>query len=173
LLPELIARIEREAAISRSGRKGRIRMKLNGLSDPDIVDALHRASNDGVSIELIVRGICTLRPGLPGFTENVRVISVLGRFLEHSRIIYFGNDGTPEYFIGSADMRPRNLRRRVELLAPVNADSCRRRIHHLLDQYVTDPTAWELTPSGDYVRRPGDGAGAQESSADEVTTAVR
>jgi len=162
LLPELLARIEREAAHSRTGRGGHIRMKLNGLSDPDIVNALFRASQDGVRIELVVRGVCTLRPGVAGTSDRISVVSVLGRFLEHARVFYFANAGAPEYFIGSADMRPRNLRRRVELLAPVRDPQCRAQLDTLLDTYVNDPTAWELTSAGEYVRRHGGGPGAQD-----------
>ena len=162
LLPELLARIEREAAHARAGRGGRIRMKLNGLSEPDVVSALYRASEDGVRIDLVVRGVCTLRPGMTGVSENITVVSVLGRFLEHARAFHFANAGSPEYFIGSADLRPRNLRRRVELLAPVRDPVCRAQLDALLDAYVGDPTAWELTSAGEYVRRHGVGPGAQE-----------
>jgi polyphosphate kinase len=162
LLPELLARIEREAAHARAGRGGRIRMKLNGLSDPDVVSALFRASQDGVQVELVVRGVCTLRPGLTGVSENIRVVSVLGRFLEHARMFYFANAGSPEYYIGSADLRPRNLRRRVELLAPIRDRACRAQIDTLFDSYLADGTAWELTSAGEYVRRHGTGPSAQE-----------
>jgi polyphosphate kinase len=163
LLPELLARIEREAAHARAGRGGRIRIKCNGLSDPDVVGALFRASQDGVRVELVVRGVCTLRPGVPGVSEHVTIVSVLGRFLEHARIFHFANAGADEYFIGSADMRPRNLRRRVELLVPVREAACRARLDAILDAYVGDPSAWELTSAGEYVRRHGTGASAQES----------
>src|SRR5213075_1584927 len=98
LLPELVARIEREAANARGGRPGHIRMKLNGLSEPDVVSALFRASQDGVRVELVVRGVCTLRPGVPGMSDMISIVSVLGRYLEHARIFYFGNAGSPEYF---------------------------------------------------------------------------
>ncbi|HJQ18974.1 MAG TPA: polyphosphate kinase 1 [Gemmatimonadaceae bacterium] len=162
LLPELIARIEREAAHARAGRRGHIRMKLNGLSDPDIVGALFRASQDGVRVELVVRGVCTLRPGVPAVSEHISVVSVLGRFLEHARVFHFANAGAPEYFIGSADLRPRNLRRRVELLAPVRDAACRAQLDALLDTYLRDPGAWELTTAGEYAKRRGDGPGAQE-----------
>jgi polyphosphate kinase len=162
MLPEIIGRIEREAAHARAGRAGHIRMKLNGLSDPDIVDALVRASKDGVRIELIVRGVCTLRPHVPGLTDNVTIVSVLGRLLEHSRIVYFGNAGSPEYFIGSADMRPRNLRRRVELLVPVERASARAELDSLLAMYLSDVGAWELTAGGEYVRRHASGMGTQD-----------
>jgi polyphosphate kinase len=162
LLPELIARIEREAAHARAGRGGHIRLKLNGLSDPDVVNALFRASQDGVRVELIVRGVCTLRPGVPGVSDRITIVSVLGRFLEHARVFYFANAGSPEYFIGSADMRPRNLRRRVELLAPVRDRACRAQLDTLLDTYLADPTAWELTSAGEYARRHASGPSAQE-----------
>ena len=162
LLPELLARIEREAAHARAGRGGHIRMKLNGLSDPEIVNALFRASQDGVRIELIVRGVCTLRPGVPGVSDNITVISVLGRFLEHARAMYFANAGSPEYYIGSADLRPRNLRRRVELLAPVRDEHCRKQLDTIFDTYLGDPAAWELTTAGAYIRRHGTGPSAQE-----------
>ena len=162
LLPELVARIEREAAHARAGRGGHIRMKLNGLSEPDIVSALFRASQDGVRVDLVVRGVCTLRPGVSGMSENITVVSVLGRFLEHARVFHFANAGAHEYFIGSADMRPRNLRRRVELLAPVRDATCRAQLDALLDLYLADPTAWELTNAGEYVRRHGTGPSVQE-----------
>lgn len=171
LLPELVSRIEREAAHARAGRGGHIRMKLNGLSDPDVVNALFRASQDGVRVELVVRGVCTLRPGMTGISHNISVVSVLGRFLEHARALYFANAGRPEYFIGSADMRPRNLRRRVELLAPVRDPSCRAQLDTLLDTYINDPTAWELTSAGEYVRRHGNGRSAQDQLTGEMAIA--
>jgi polyphosphate kinase len=163
LLPGILERIEREAAIARAGRPARITCKVNGLSDPDVVRALYRASQDGVEIDLVVRGICTLTPGVAGRSERIRVRSIVGRFLEHSRIYRFENDGDPAYYIGSADLRPRNLRRRVELLVPVTNADHRRRLDEILDAYSSDPTAWELDQHGDYVRRPVAGASAQEA----------
>jgi polyphosphate kinase len=171
LLPELVSRIEREAAHARAGRGGHIRMKVNGLSEPDIVSALFRASQDGVRVELVVRGVCTLRPGITGMSENITVISVLGRFLEHARVFHFANAGAPEYFIGSADLRPRNLRRRVELLAPVRDRTCRAQLDTILDSYLADPTAWELTSAGEYVRRHGTGPSTQELLGEQVVAA--
>jgi polyphosphate kinase len=162
LLPELLARIEREAAHARAGRPARIRMKVNGLSDTDVVNALFRASQDGVNVELVVRGVCTLRPGVSGVSDRITIVSVLGRFLEHARAFHFANGGAPEYFIGSADMRPRNLRRRVELMAPVRDPACRAQIDALFDAYLADSTAWELTSAGEYVRRRGASVGAQD-----------
>jgi len=155
LLHGLLQRIEREAAHAQVTGRGRIRLKVNGLSDREVVQALYRAARAGVDIELIVRGICTLCPGLPGISDRIRVISVLGRFLEHARIFAFDNGGQPEYFIGSADMRPRNLRRRVEVLVPVHAATDRSRLDHLLDVEMNDPTAWTLASDGTYHRRSG------------------
>jgi polyphosphate kinase len=172
MLPGLVDRIDREAEHARAGRSGRIRMKLNGVSENEIVQALYRASQAGVDIDLIVRGLCTLRPGLPGVSERIRVVSVLGRFLEHARIYAFANDGAAEYFIGSADARPRNLRRRVELLAPIHAERHRARLDEILDVELSDATAWALQSDGSYVRRDAmaaDGArGAQAHFADEA-----
>jgi polyphosphate kinase len=132
------------------------------LSDAAVVRAMIRAAQDGVKVNLICRTICTLRPQVPGLSENVRVISVVGRFLEHSRIYRFENAGSPEYFIGSADLRPRNLGRRVELLAPVTEAQHHRMLERTLDLYMNDPTGWELGPNGGYVQREG-GVGAQET----------
>jgi polyphosphate kinase len=153
LLPRLLELIAREAEHARAGRGGSIRAKLNGLADPDVVTALYRASQAGVNIELIVRGICTLRPGVPGLSESIRVVSVLGRFLEHSRILRFGNGGDPDYYIGSADWRPRNLRRRVEVLTPVRDASCRSQLDAILQTQLADADAWELLSDGTYERR--------------------
>jgi polyphosphate kinase len=162
LLPELVAKIEREAAHARGGRDGRIRMKVNGLSDLDIVNALVRASRDGVKIDLVVRGVCTLRPGVPGVSDGITIVCAMGRFLEHSRIFHFGNAGNDEYFIGSADMRPRNLRRRVELLVPVMDPDNRAELDDALGRYLKDPTAWVLGVDGAYVRRRAGEQSAQE-----------
>ena len=156
LLSGLIERIDREAEHARAGRGGRIRMKLNGLSDRDVVHALYRASQAGVVVDLVVRGICTLCPGVPGLSDRIRVVSILGRFLEHARIYAFDNGGNPERFIGSADLRPRNLRRRVEVLAPVYAAELRARLDQMLDRELAAPGAWELAPDGHYARRPAD-----------------
>ena len=162
LLPALLSRIEREAAHARAGRGGRLRIKVNGLADAKVVQALYRASQAGVEIDLVVRGICTLQPGVPGVSERIRVVSVLGRFLEHGRIYNFANGGDPEYFIGSADLRPRNLRRRVEVLAPIHAAPDAAQLDGILDVELNDPTAWTLARDGTYVRRNGAGeAGAQ------------
>ena len=162
LLPGILQRIEREAAHARAGHDARIVAKLNGLSDPDVVRALYRAARDGVQIDLIVRGICTLRPGVGKRSDRIHVTSIVGRFLEHSRIYKFSNAGDPEYFIGSADLRPRNLRRRVEVLVPIRDPSHRERIDGILDAYLADPTGWELAVNGEYTQGKRQGRSAQE-----------
>jgi polyphosphate kinase len=164
----LIERIERETEHARAGRRAAIRMKMNGLSDPDIVRALYAASRAGVECDLIIRGICTLRPGIAGLSDRIRVLSVVGRFLEHSRVYTFANGGAPEYFIGSADLRTRNLRRRVELLVPVREPGCRALLDSLLDGYLGDPAAWRLQPHGGYTRGARAGSVAQERWMDEA-----
>jgi polyphosphate kinase len=136
---------------------------MNGLSDSSVVRALVQAAKDGVHVDLICRGICTLRPGVPAVSERVRVISVVGRFLEHSRVYRFDNAGAPQYFIGSADMRPRNLSRRVELLVPVHDELHHQTLSDILDLYVNDSTGWELLPSGDYIQRSVGAPRAQEA----------
>ena len=120
LRTELIERIDQEAANARDGRPAYVRFKLNSLVDEEIIDALYRASIDGVSVDLWIRGICALKPGVPGLSENIRVRSVLGRFLEHSRVFLFGRGGNPEALIGSADMMHRNLDRRIEALVSLS-----------------------------------------------------
>ncbi|MEO8193719.1 MAG: polyphosphate kinase 1 [Gemmatimonadales bacterium] len=157
----LLSLIEREAANARAGKRARITAKMNGLSDAGVVRALVRAASDGVEVALVCRGICTLRPGVPELSERVRVVSVVGRFLEHSRVYRFENDGSPECFIGSADLRPRNLTRRVELLAPVVDPEHVKSLERILSVYLEDSTGWDLQPDGDYVQRGNDGESAQ------------
>ena len=153
LHPGMIMRIEREADRARIGRTARIICKMNSLVDPQTIEALYRASGAGVKIDLIVRGICALRPGLPGISENITVRSVIGRFLEHSRVFYFENGGEPELFCASADWMERNFFRRVEVAYPVVRDSQRERIVRDLHLYLADNTqAWLLRPDGHYVR---------------------
>jgi len=150
----MIEQIEREAELQRSGKTGRIIAKLNGLLEPAIVQALYRASQAGVKIDIACRGICALRPGIPGVSENIRVISIIDRFLEHSRIYYFGNGGDPTVLIGSADWMDRNLSRRVEVVFPVEqADLKKRMIDEILSLSMSDNVkARELLPDGSYRR---------------------
>ena len=137
---------------------GHIQFKANALEDAAIVKALYEASRAGVRVDLIVRDTCRLRPGLPGVSENVRVISVVGRFLEHSRIYYFRNGGEEEYYIGSADLMQRNLEQRVEIVVPVEAPALRSELRTVLDLHLADGrNAWDMRPDGSYVqRRPED-----------------
>ena len=146
--------IAREAEHARAGRPGRIIMKMNSLVDQRLIVALYEASQAGVEIDLLVRGVCCLRPGLPGVSETVRVTSIVGRFLEHSRIYYFGNDGSPDVYIGSADLMPRNLDRRVEVLAPVRDPKLIARLHdEILSAYLADRVkARRMLPDGTYER---------------------
>jgi polyphosphate kinase len=139
LAEKCIALIEREADHARRGDPARIIAKMNALVDKNIVQALYRASQAGVEINLIVRGICALRPGVRGVSENIRVCSIVGRFLEHSRIYYFANGGDEEIYIGSADWMPRNLYERVEVLVPLRDEMLRQRVRHeILDAYLAD-----------------------------------
>ena len=152
MLERFIALIAREAEHVRAGHGGRIRAKLNGLAEGGVIGALYAASQAGVEVELVVRGICMLRPGIPGLSDRIRVVSVLGRFLEHARIYQFANAGAPEYYIGSADWRPRNLRRRIEVVAPVHDAAARERLDGILDRELADPDAWALASDGSYAR---------------------
>jgi len=153
LKKELLEKIEREI----SKTPGRIQFKTNALEDKEITAALYKASMAGVRVDLIVRDSCRLRPGIPGLSENVRVISVVGRFLEHSRIYYFYNGGEEEYFIGSADIMKRNLEERVEVITPVEPAELRAELRKFLDvQFNDQRNAWEMQSDGSYVQRNGD-----------------
>ncbi|WP_239137416.1 RNA degradosome polyphosphate kinase [Sphaerisporangium rufum] len=149
----LLARIEREIEHHRAGRPARIRMKTNSLVDEPVIDALYAASNAGVPVDLWVRGVCTLRPGIPGLSEHIRVRSVLGRFLEHSRIYEFGGPRRPEIWIGSADLMRRNLERRVEALVKVTSPEHRAYLSELFDLAMADTTSsWWLAGDGGWER---------------------
>jgi polyphosphate kinase len=150
----LLKRIRREVEHQSVGTPGLIQFKLNALEDPQITRALYEASQAGVQVDLIIRDTCRLRPGIPGLSDNVRVISVLGRFLEHARVYHFGNAGQEEYYIGSADAMRRNLNSRVEVLVPVEEESLRAELRYFLDVQLTDDrSAWEMQPDGSYVQR--------------------
>jgi polyphosphate kinase len=138
-------------------------LKMNALADPEIIQVLCTASQAGVRIDLIVRGICCLRPGVPGVSDNIHVRSIVGRFLEHSRAWYFHNDGHEEIYLGSADLMPRNFDERIEVMVRVDDIQLKQRIHkEILTAYLADNVkARELTPDGRYVRvrrQPGDDA---------------
>jgi polyphosphate kinase len=162
MLPLFLQLIEREVLHASAGRGGHIRAKLNGLADTEVIEALYRASQAGVKIDLCVRGMCSLRPGVSGMSDHIRVVSILGRFLEHARIYYFANGGQPEYYVGSADWRSRNLRRRVEVVTPVLDPALKARLDRILETELNDPGAWRLMKDGSYERTPGSGPGAQE-----------
>jgi polyphosphate kinase len=152
----IVDRIRREAEHARDGRPGRVQIKVNSVVDEEIIDALYRASQDGVRVDLLVRGICTLRPGVPGLSENIRVRSIVGRFLEHSRVLRFGNGGAEECWLGSADLMHRNLDRRVEAMVQVTDAEAAQQLRRVLDLALADDTAcFELDADGSWHRRTG------------------
>lgn len=154
LRPGLIERIKREIAHAEAGKPAGIRMKLNSLEDENIIDALYKASEAGIKVEIIVRGICALRAGVPGLSENITVRSYLGRFLEHSRIFHFHNAGHDEFWIGSADMMHRNLDRRVETLVRIVAPNSHQKLMVLLDELTSGKfAAWFLQESNEWVHQ--------------------
>ncbi len=150
--------VDREADNASAGKPARIIAKMNALVDADIIQHLYEASQAGVEIDLIVRGICCLRPGIAGVSDNIRVMSIVGRFLEHSRIFYFANAGDEELYFGSADWMPRNFDRRVEVITPIEDRQLHPRVVSLLDTCLADNRqAWDLGPDGTYVqRKPGE-----------------
>jgi len=164
LAEKVIALIEREAEHARQGREARIIGKMNALLDKNVIQALYRASQAGVEIDLTVRGICALRPGVRGLSDHIKVRSIVGRFLEHSRIYCFANGGEEEIYIGSADWMPRNLYERVEVLVPLEDELLRERVHHeILDAYLADNRkARILLRDGSYIRAWQSGHGARK-----------
>jgi polyphosphate kinase len=150
----IIERIEREVEHVAAGRPGHIGIKVNSIVDEDTVDALYRASQAGVHVDLVVRGICTLRPGMPELSENIRVRSIIGRFLEHSRVLWFGNAGDDEFWIGSADLMHRNLDRRVEALVRVTQPSAQAELRQVFATSMDERTSgFDLAPDGTWHRR--------------------
>ncbi len=150
----ILEKIGREIEHHRKGRGGLIQFKMNALEDVDVCRALYRASAAGVTVDLIVRDTCRVRPGVPGLSESMRVISIVGRFLEHSRIYYFANGGDEEYYLGSADAMRRNLERRVEVLAPVERPKLREELRFILDAELADTRlGWEMRADGSYAQR--------------------
>ena len=150
----MLSKISREMEAHEKDGRGHVQFKTNALEDADIVRALYEASRAGVRVDLIVRDTCRLRPGLPGVSENIRVISVVGRYLEHSRIYYFRNGGDEEYYIGSADLMKRNLEQRVEIVVPVEAPALQAELRTILDLHMEDRrNAWDMQPDGSYVQR--------------------
>jgi polyphosphate kinase len=154
----IVSEIERTIEAHSSESPARIRMKMNSLLDAPCIRALYRASQAGVEVDLNVRGICALRPGVPGVSENIRVSSVVGRFLEHSRIYSFERPEDSRIYTGSADLMPRNLYNRVELLVPVEQAALQEQLLDVLDRAFADNTgSWDLGPDGTWVRREADG----------------
>jgi polyphosphate kinase len=157
LKPALLKKIRREIRRASEGEKGLIQIKTNALEDVDITRALYEASQAGVHVDLIVRDSCRLRPHVPGVSDNIRVVSVVGRFLEHSRIYHFHNGGEEEYYIGSADCMTRNLVSRVEVITPVEPKALQGELRTILDVLLNDQrSAWDMLPDGSYVQRDGD-----------------
>ena len=156
----------REAEHARAGRPAQIIIKVNSVTDDQMIRVLYRASQAGVAIDLIARGICSLRPGVPGVSDNIHVRSIVGRFLEHSRIYWFRNGGEDELYIGSADLMERNLDRRVEVMVPVRDDSVRAHLRDVvLNAYLRDTErAMTLEASGTY-EEPAAGSGSFDSQA--------
>ncbi|MBV8784211.1 MAG: RNA degradosome polyphosphate kinase, partial [Gammaproteobacteria bacterium] len=149
----VLSKLAREAEHARANRPARLIAKMNALVDPQAIEALYRASRAGVKVDLIVRGICALRPGIPGVSENITVRSIVGRFLEHSRVFYFENGGEPDLFCASADWMERNFFRRVEVAFPIRSARHAERIRRDLDLYLADNCqAWQLKPDGSYER---------------------
>ena len=174
----LLARIQRERSLHSADKPGLIQFKMNALEDVDITRALYEASREGVRVDLIVRDTCRFRPGVPGLSESARVISIVGRFLEHTRIYYFQNGGDEEYFIGSADCMKRNLESRVEVVTPVEGESLRQELRETLDSQLADyRNGWEMQSDGDYVKRvPRDEAeeiGSQQRAIERATARAK
>ena len=157
--------IRREIEHAREGRDGHIRAKMNSLVDPDIIALLYEAAAANVRVELIIRGMCSLYPGREGLSESISVVSIIGQFLEHSRIFWFGNGGSPEVYIGSADWMSRNLDRRVEAVTPVEDPNLRDRLERLLELYLKDNRgAWDMQSDGSFIQRqPEDGEDVRNS----------
>jgi len=173
----LLARIERERSLHSEDRPGLIQFKMNALEDADITRALYEASRDGVIVDLIVRDTCRFRPGISGLSDSAQVISIVGRFLEHTRIYYFQNAGDEEYFIGSADCMKRNLESRVEVVTPVEAENLRAELREMLDSQLGDyRNGWEMQSDGSYLKRTprneAEQTGSQQRMIDRVEQRV-
>ncbi len=154
LRQRLVTLIDQEITFQGQGKGGHIIAKMNSLVDPDLIALLYRASQAGVKVDLIVRGMCCLRPGLPGVSDNIRVVSIVGRFLEHSRILYFQHGGQEIFLLGSADWMPRNLDRRVEVMVPIVHSHSRRELKTILDLCLQDNRqAWDMSTDGRYQQR--------------------
>ncbi len=172
----LLARIRGEVAHHAAGRPARIRVKANSIVDEAVIDELYRASIAGVPVDLLTRGICAARPGVPGLSPTMRVRSVLGRFLEHSRVFWFENGGAPQAWIGSADLMHRNLDRRIECLVRLPGEAQVEEVGRLLDQAFDDGTSsWWLTPAGEWERHhlDADGLPLRDLQESQIATKRR
>ena len=170
----LVSRIAKEVQHHRAGRPAHVRIKVNSMVDEAVIDACYRAAQAGVPVDIWVRGICAVRPGVAGLSENIRVRSILGRFLEHSRVFGFGNGGEPEVWIGSADMMHRNLDRRIEALVRVTDPAHRAALNRLLETGMSDSTAsWHLGPDGDWTRHATDADGQPLRNVQEMLIDAR
>lgn len=166
LRPALMKRILREIDAHSEATPGKLQFQMNALEDPEVTKALYTAARAGVQVDLIVRDSCRIRPGIPGLSENIRVVSIVGRFLQHSRIYYFRNGGDEEYYIGSADCMRRNLSARVETLVPVEDPALRSELRHVLDVQLGDTRcAWVMGPDGSYVQRVPAEDGAEDGGS--------
>ena len=173
----LLEKIQREIDHQAEGSGGHVQIKINALEDKDIVRALYEASQAGVKVDLIVRDTCRLRPGIPGLSENIRVFSVIGRFLEHSRIYYFANAGDPEYYIGSADAMMRNLEHRVEVVTPIEDPELQASLRNIIDTQLSDEfSIWQMHGEGSYTQLKGNsetGEGSQQALIRDAEDRVR
>ncbi len=170
----LLERIDREIKLHKKEKGGLIQLKTNALEDKDITRALYEASQAGVHVDLLVRDTCRLRPGIKGLSDNIRVVSIVGRFLEHTRIYYFRNSGQEEYFIGSADIMKRNLESRVEVVTPVNSDPLRQELRQILDIQLSDRrNAWEMQADGSYIQLQPDPKGEQRGCQEQFAVLAR
>ncbi|MFZ8912632.1 MAG: RNA degradosome polyphosphate kinase, partial [Burkholderiaceae bacterium] len=159
---QIIKAIRREVAIAKSGGRALVIAKMNSLVEPEVIEALYKASQAGVKVDLIVRGVCMLRPGIKGLSDNIRVRSVIGRFLEHSRIFYFRNNGADDLYLSSADWMDRNFFRRVEIAVPVLNRTLKQRVLREGFRVHLQPSAqaWQMRPDGSYeLKRPRGSAG--------------
>jgi len=166
---QLLAKIDREISKHSSRSPSLIRLKTNALEDPDITEALYRASRADVKVELIIRDTCRIRPGIPGMSDNITVISVVGRFLEHTRVFYFRNGGEEEFFIGSADLMMRNLENHAEVVVAVEDDRMRDELREFLEAQLNDTCdVWEMLPDGSYVHRMPDDASGERRGCQQA-----
>jgi polyphosphate kinase len=165
----LLEYIRREIEHRDKGNVALIQMKTNALTDSDIIAALYQASQAGVTVDLIVRDSCLLRPGIPGLSETIRVVSLVGRFLEHARIYYFRNNGKEEYYIGSADLMKRNLERRVEVITPIEAPILQGQLREIINLQLTDRRgAWDMQADGSYIQRSFEPGGENRSAQEQL-----